>query len=294
MFKWATVVLAVAGFGLAFFLVRNLKAPAPPAPPLAEPAQAPFEQAIGARGIIESVDENVRVAAAVPALVAEVKVVVGQKVARDEVLIELDQREVRARRATVEAALREAELSLADWKDRMERVRRLSATSVASEDERKRTEFSLWAAEARLARAQAELRSLDVQIEVLTVRAPREGEVLQVNTRRGEYATPSAQEPLLLLGRAGELQLRADVDEDSAQRVRPGSEAVAFIKGRRDLEIPLRFVRIEPYVVPKRSLTGESSERVDTRVLQVIYRFEPPKVPVYVGQQMDVFIRAAP
>jgi hypothetical protein len=69
--------------------------------------------------------------------------------------------------------------------------------------------------------------------------------------------------------------------------------AKAYIKGRRDVEIPLRFVRIEPYVVPKRSLAGESSEHVDTRVLQIIYHFDRPTgAGIYVGQQMDVFLDA--
>ena len=65
---------------------------------------------------------------------------------------------------------------------------------------------------------------------------------------------------------------------------------MAFIKGMKTDPIPLRFVRIEPYVTTKKSLTGDSTERVDTRVLQVIYQFDQSKIPVYVGQQMDVFI----
>ena len=44
--------------------------------------------------------------------------------------------------------------------------------------------------------------------------------------------------------------------------------------------------------MPKRSLTGDSTERVDTRVLQVIYRFDPAGAALFVGQQVDVFIRA--
>jgi hypothetical protein len=52
-------------------------------------------------------------------------------------------------------------------------------------------------------------------------------------------------------------------------------------------------VRFEPFVVPKKSLTGDSTERVDTRVLQVIYRIEDNKLPLFVGQQMDVFIDAS-
>ncbi len=52
------------------------------------------------------------------------------------------------------------------------------------------------------------------------------------------------------------------------------------------------FVRFEPYVVPKQSLTGDTTERVDTRVLQVIYNCDRGDMPIFVGQQMDVFIDA--
>jgi HlyD family secretion protein len=47
-------------------------------------------------------------------------------------------------------------------------------------------------------------------------------------------------------------------------------------------------------VIPKKSLTGDSTERVDTRVLQVLYTFDPGDKPIYLGQQMDVFIETAP
>ncbi len=57
---------------------------------------------------------------------------------------------------------------------------------------------------------------------------------------------------------------------------------------------PLQYVRTEPYIVPKRSLTGDTTERVDTRVLQLLYGFDRNELPVYVGQQMDVFIEAPP
>jgi HlyD family secretion protein len=80
------------------------------------------------------------------------------------------------------------------------------------------------------------------------------------------------------------------VDENEASRVRPGARAEASVRGNPELKTPLHFEYIEPYVIPKKSLTGESTERVDTRVLQVIYSFHRGDFPVYVGQQMDVFI----
>ena len=51
-------------------------------------------------------------------------------------------------------------------------------------------------------------------------------------------------------------------------------------------------MRFEPYIVPKKSLTGDSIERVDTRVLQVIYSIEQTNLPIFAGQQMDVYIES--
>ena len=70
--------------------------------------------------------------------------------------------------------------------------------------------------------------------------------------------------------------------------------AKAYPRGNNRQSIPLSFVRVEPYVIPKRSLTGENTERVDTRVLQVIYEVGSTDQPLFVGQQMDVFIEAEP
>ena len=67
---------------------------------------------------------------------------------------------------------------------------------------------------------------------------------------------------------------------------------MGHVRGNAELKAPLRFVRFEPYVVPKRSLTGDSTERVDTRVLQVIYSVEREDAQLFVGQQLDVFIDA--
>jgi hypothetical protein len=120
-------------------------------------------------------------------------------------------------------------------------------------------------------------------------------EILKLNVRAGEFAAAGiTPEPPLLLGRLVPLHLRVDVDEQDAWRVEPRAKAVAAVRGNPSQQTTLEFVRFEPYVVPKRSLTGGSAERVDTRVLQVIYRFKPDGFAIQVGQQMDVFIEAPP
>ncbi len=306
-FFWILLIAAVLGAASAVRLVLDLRKPLPKAQLLSEPAKAPYALNIGARGLVEGVDENVRIAPAVPALVVEVPVRVGDEVKKGDVLVRQDRREAEANTlmhqadvAALRTQLREADVALADKRDQWARVERLIASKVASEDEKQRTQFARQTAEAhvasmkaKIASAEAMLAKTKVQLDLLTVRAPRDGRILQVNTRAGEFASPGEKDPILLLGQVDTLQLRADVDEDNASRIRPGMPARAYLKGRRDVEVALKFVRIEPYILPKKSLTGESSERVDTRVLQIIYHFDRPKdVGVYVGQQMDVFIDA--
>src|SRR5262249_55903531 len=80
------------------------------------------------------------------------------------------------------------------------------------------------------------------------------------------------------------------IDERDIGRLRLGAPAKAYPRGETSHEMVMRFVRVEPYVVPKKLLTGDNTERVDTRVLQVIYAIERSEHPAYVGQQLDVFI----
>ena len=303
-FFWILLAVAIVGAVSAIQLVLASRKPLPAAKLVAEPPSAPFAKSIGARGLVESVDENIRIAPALAAVVMEVPVAVGHRVKKGDVLIGQDTREAEAMVAAqgaeigaLQAQVAEAEVALADKRDRADRMERMK--SAASEDERQRTIFAARAAEAmlattkaKLAASNAQLDRMRVQVELLTVRALRDGIVLQVNIRPGEFASPSAKDPAILLGRE-ELQIRADIDEDNASRFSEKMPARAYIKGRRDVEIPLRFSRVEPYILPKRSLTGESGERVDTRVLQVIYQFErPAAAAVFVGQQMDVFLDA--
>src|SRR5262249_43992801 len=142
--------------------------------------------------------------------------------------------------------------------------------------------------------AQSDLDRTTTELDRLIVRAPMAGEVLKVNVRPGEFAPSQAlANPLILFGDTSRLHVRIDIDEADIWRYRNHSKAVAAVRGNSQLKTDLRFERIEPYVVPKRSLTGDSTERVDTRVLQVLYSFERDKLPVHVGEQVDVFFDAS-
>jgi multidrug resistance efflux pump len=218
-----------------------------------------------------------------------------------------------------EARVAEAKAVLADAETQVRLIESVTDPRAVRQEEVLRRRSARQAAQARLDQAQKELDLLkagawapDVavastaleeeqaalgqiatEIERLTVRAPIDGLILQSKVRLGQNAACGGPGPAgMLLGGGGRLHVRAEVDESEAWRVKPGAPAVATVRGQGQIRFPLEFVRIEPMVVPKKALAGDSVERVDTRVLQVIYRFRDSGAPVYDGQQMDVYIEA--
>jgi len=148
-------------------------------------------------------------------------------------------------------------------------------------------------AEAKLAQAKAALDGARVDLDKTVVKAPVDGVILKVNVRLGEYAQAGMlPNPMMTMGSVDPLHVRVDIDEADAWRIHPDSPAIARLRGNPAISVALSFVRFEPYVLAKRSLTGDTSERVDTRVLQAIYAFAPGDFPAFAGQQVDVFLKA--
>ncbi|HEX3872044.1 MAG TPA: HlyD family efflux transporter periplasmic adaptor subunit [Pirellulales bacterium] len=147
-------------------------------------------------------------------------------------------------------------------------------------------------ARAAVVQAEAEVTQISTEIERATVRAPIDGQVLQVNVRAGEHVADQSQQTLMIVGRLDPLHVRADIDEHDIAEFRRDAEAVLQLRGKNDRHYRLEFVRVEPYVVAKRWLTGDNTERVDTRVLQAIFAVADIDAAAYVGQQVDVFIDA--
>ncbi len=300
-----TVVLAVVGILFGIYMVIRGSRELPAAQPIVTPAPVPFERYVSGAGIVESSSQNIEVATPLSGIVDEVLVHEGDLVERGQPLFRLDTRDLMAQwrlsQAEFEVAnnrVSEAASELDDRLNKLSLANKISDKRAISQEELDSRRHAVRLSRAKLATAKAEVEKAEAQIGVIetdiqrmTIESPIDGEVLQINIRSGEYA-PAGQTsvPLMLLGTTSLLHVRVDINENDAWRFTPGEEAVASPRGNPELQIPLTFVRVEPYIIPKRSLTGEATERVDTRVLQVIYSFDPEGLPVYVGQQMDVSI----
>lgn len=138
-------------------------------------------------------------------------------------------------------------------------------------------------------------------LEKYTVRAPVDGVVLSINVAAGSYASPQGvystytggNSPPIVMGTAQEfLEVRCYVDEILVHRLPSPDRIVAkmLVRGTK-ISLPLTFERLQPYVSPKIELADQRQERVDVRVLPVIFRLhKPQEINLFPGQLVDVFI----
>ncbi len=305
--RYGSFAAAIAGIAAMVSVLQTLEAQTPASipEPLVKPSLKPFEHTVAGTGIIEALSENVAIGVPEPGLVMKVLVKVDVAVTKGQALLQLDDRQLQAQliglRADIAVARANVEVARATMAKAQDALARLAGAkdprAFSQDDLRSRQNevavaaAGVTAAESHVAAAGAHVEQTEALIDRLTVLAPRDGTILQANIRAGEHAGLAPKSPLLLLGDLSRLQVRVDIDEQNAMRIKPGQRAVAYIKGDPSRALELQFNRIEPYIIPKVSLTGASTERVETRVLQVIYTLAlPEKVTLYAGQQVDVFV----
>lgn len=188
-------------------------------------------------------------------------------------------------------------VSAEDLVQRQQAYAGAKAMLMHAEAEDAKLKAGAWSEDIAVAKAQVErMRSLAeqtrVEIDRLQVKAPISGMILRIDVRPGEFVGAPPGQELIVLGDIDVFHVRVDIDEQDLPRFRPGLSGHGFVRGDATRPMPLSFVRVEPYAQPKKSLTGSGTERVDTRVLQVIYAADTSERTIYVGQQLDVYLDA--
>ena len=216
-----------------------------------------------------------------------------------------------------QAVVASANAQLVDAQGRLKRLEDLGLEAATSRNEEPRLKYELAAAQAGFDRAQAQLEEvkqgawaedvdvaksevlvaqaevarLQVQLERESVRAPIEGAVLYVDIDLGEHVVPGSVQQMVALGKLDPLHIRVQIDEMDAWRFRPEAKAIAMPRGGAKGEFPLRYLRMIPLIIPKHLLSGDSTERVDVRVMEVEYELDNPStMSLLPGQLVDVFI----
>ena len=145
-------------------------------------------------------------------------------------------------------------------------------------------------------------RSANALLNKYVVKAPADGVILAINTAAGSYISPQgtydtytqgSTNPAVVMGSGQDyIGVRCYIDEILVHRLPPAGKITAkmFIRGT-DISVPLEYVRVQPYVSPKIELSDQKTERVDVRVLPVLFRLRKPKeMALFPGQLVDVYI----
>ncbi len=280
-----------------------------PQPPAFAPPSNPYAKGIYAQGIIESYQpngQNINIYPEVPGTIARILVKEGATVKKGTPLILIDDA---VQRATVEQQKAQVELASANLKssqdqlDKQKESYELEPRSVSKND-LDNAKNAVRVAKANVDVAQKQYELGQTLLTKYAIRSPVDGVIMSLNVSVGSYISAQGSydtytqgfSPVLVMGSSQNyIGVRCYIDEILISRLPPESNLRAQMSIRgTNIKIPLEYVRVQPYVSPKIQLSNQRTERVDVRVLPVIFRFARPKeVDVYPGQLVDVYIGPA-
>ncbi len=299
-------ILAIIGLLIGVVSAYIFSIEKKPQPPAFKPASNPYAKGIYANGIIESYQANganINIYPEVPGTIKQILVSEGAIIKKGAPLILIDDS---VQRATVEQQKSQVDLASANLKssqDQLDKLRKsseLEPRSVSKNDlDNAENAVNVAKANIEVARKQYELGQ--TLLSKYTVKAPIDGSILSINAAVGSYISAAGSYdsysqgfmPILVMGSSQTyIGVRCYIDEILISRLPQASQmhAQMLIRGT-NISIPLEYVRVQPYVSPKIELSSQRTERVDVRVLPVLFRFERPKdINIYPGQLVDVYI----
>lgn len=268
----------------------------------------PYETGIYATGIIESFQVNgsdVSIYPEVAGRIIRIFVKNGDNIKKNTPILAIDDSVQRQVVARDEAQVRYAVASLVNVQKQLEKTRasyQLNPLSIS----RNALDMAIYAvkmAEENVKAAKAQYKSDKALLDKYIVRSTVDGTILRIQPALGDYASPSgswdtytqAMLPTVVMGQVTPyLQVRAFVDEILTPRLPDPDklQATMFIRGMNNKSIPLEFSSIQPYTIPNIELSDERNERVDVRVLPIIFRLnKPDDIKVFPGQLVDVYLK---
>lgn len=142
--------------------------------------------------------------------------------------------------------------------------------------------------EGLFATARLDLRGAEAALDNLIIRAPIDATVLQINLRAGELASPSAQQPLLVLGDISKLRVRAEIDERDYGEIKVGQRVVVRSPAFRGRDVAGTVSSIAPIIEAGRIGARGARSPTDVNVAEVLVDLAEPG-PLVVGMKVDVY-----
>ena len=285
------ITLSLIGLGVgiaAIFYGDMLKSSGTVAIPT---VKLPFTSFIAGTGIVEAESKNITIGSSVSGVIKKVYVQSGGKIQKGMLLFEIDDTLLQSNILIAQADIKAAKAKFTSAKHHFELIKNFKKVSpqMVTKKRYMEAEDRFHEAKELLAVSKTKLAALKGQLKLYKVYSPIDGVVLQSEISNGDYFDTHSN--ALVVG-SNRINVRVSINEYDISKFRPGTKAVAVMRGNSKEKIDLTYAYTIPYVVPKTNLTGRSTERTDTRVLQVIYAVKKTKTfPLYVGEQLDVFIQ---
>ena len=287
------ILLSVIGigiaFGVSFYADMEKSGNNTPLPTL----KLPYQNFIAATGVVEADSKNIYIGSLVSGVVKKVYVRSGDSIKKGELLFEIDDREKRVQIPLLKAQINASKIKLQSAKHQLElldKMKNLSSNMVTNEKYTKVVD-NYHEAKALYQLSLKKFQVVQKELELFKVYAPIKGIVLRSNITLGSYF--DRQTKALIIG-SDKLNLRVNINEFDSWKLDKNRQAIASLRGNPKEQIALQEKYIIPFIVPKKNLTGLSTEQTDTRVLQVVYELKhKPDFPLYVGEMFDVFIKTS-
>ena len=180
-----------------------------------------------ASGKIEA-EENASLSTRMMGYIDDIRVKVGDKVKKGELLISINNTDLQAKRAQVNAGITEAEAAFQNAKKDYERFKTLYEEQSASQKEMDDQTARFEMAQARLEAAKQMKNEVASQFAYVNIRAPFDGVITNKFAEEGTMANPG--QPLLAMEAPGNYEVTARVPESEISRIKTGTKVDVVIK----------------------------------------------------------------
>lgn len=275
---------------LVFTLVSVTKNRVPkPRDATVEPPSAHFQHKIAGLGIVESETRNIEIGSHSSGVVSKIYVHEGDLVNKGDPLFSIDDSEIKAEIDHARAKLAITQIHYEDISHNLNLFESIKDKRAISYSELSSKRFAAKKAHAQMIEAKTHLKVVESRFKKLTAKSPVDGHILQINAKIGEFLNNNNTPPIVL-GHLGKMRVRVEIDETDIHRVDQDAKAIGMLRGNSQVKIPLKFLKYAPYIMPKSNLSNRVSERIDTRVIELVYGFDNSQASALPGQRMDVFI----
>ncbi|MGE5808108.1 MAG: efflux RND transporter periplasmic adaptor subunit, partial [Nitrospirota bacterium] len=225
---------------------------------------------VQATGIIKpKVGAEVKVGARITGKVEHLYANIGDRVKKGQVLVRLEQDDLKARADQAEAAYLEAAAAFDKAKIDLERDKPLAQQGYISQQNIDVLQNAYDMTKARLLKAKADQDYAKAQLSYATITAPISGTIASVTTQQGETVAAGLNAPTFItIIDLNKLEVNAYVDETDVGKIGVGQEALFSVDTFADKDFKGRVTAIYPRAVLQENVVNyitlisiENSER---------------------------------